>query len=432
MNILILTTQHPYKTSGIVALDLYRALKTANGNDVRILTKPWDSYQDKSIIAINSRLEEYWKKLINLPKRILNGFRRELLNDQLKEKNKSNPDYHFQGIDQTITYCDTHKLLKHVDFIPDAIIVLFMTSFLSFKNLYELNQATNAPIFLCMMDMAPMTGGCHYAWDCDGYHNKCGKCQGLFSDKDNDLSRINWEFKKKYIDLTNLTAIAGTEYQYQQLQKSSLYAEKKKEKILLSIDPNLFKPGNKASARKYFGLPVKKKILFFGATNIKIKRKGFLELVQSLNILKTVNPNLELHIAIAGRAETELTTNIPFSYSILGHLNHENLAKAFQAADLFLCPSIEDSGPMMINQSIMSGTPVVAFEMGVALDLVISNKTGYLAKLKDSTDLAVGVTKILSLKDLDYKKMCENCRAIALKECAPEIQLSRLNDLIEN
>ena len=87
---------------------------------------------------------------------------------------------------------------------------------------------------------------------------------------------------------------------------------------------------------------------------------------------------------------------------------------------------------MMINQSIMSGTPVVAFEMGVALDLVISGKTGYLAKLQDIRELSSGISKILYLNELDYKKMCENCRNIALKECGPDIKISRLIDRIKN
>ena len=56
--------------------------------------------------------------------------------------------------------------------------------------------------------------------------------------------------------------------------------------------------------------------------------------------------------------------------------------------------SIEDSGPMMINESIMCGTPVVCFDMGVARDLVHTGRTGYRAALRDSSDLAFGIREV--------------------------------------
>jgi glycosyltransferase involved in cell wall biosynthesis len=50
----------------------------------------------------------------------------------------------------------------------------------------------------------------------------------------------------------------------------------------------------------------------------------------------------------------------------------------------------------MINESIMCGTPVVSFRMGVAEDLIINGETGYIVKLKNIRDLANGI-------DEDYK-----------------------------
>jgi len=90
---------------------------------------------------------------------------------------------------------------------------------------------------------------------------------------------------------------------------------------------------------------------------------------------------------------------------------------------VFLCPSIEDSGPLMINESIMCGTPVVSFDMGVAPDLVHTGKTGYRATLKDSEDLARGIYKLLNLSDTEYAQMSGNCRELGLKLYSPSVQL---------
>jgi len=210
------------------------------------------------------------------------------------------------------------------------------------------------------------------------------------------------------------------------LLKSSLFDEKIKAKILLGVDSNVFKPGNINQARKEIGLPLKKKIVFIGASNIKSRRKGYNELISTLCYLKEILLDISnIHLVIAGRCSDDLSKNLQFNYTLLGHLDHEKLAKAFQATDLFLCPSIEDSGPMMINQSIMCGTPVVSFEMGVALDLVITGKTGYRAELGDTEDLAKGVKYILQLSNHDYNKISENCRSMGLQLMDYKIQAAR-------
>ncbi|HAK12692.1 MAG TPA: glycosyl transferase family 1, partial [Chitinophagaceae bacterium] len=51
----------------------------------------------------------------------------------------------------------------------------------------------------------------------------------------------------------------------------------------------------------------------------------------------------------------------PFDAQQLPFANTEQaLAKYYQLADLFISPSIEDAGPMMILESLPCGTPVIA------------------------------------------------------------------------
>lgn len=433
MKILILTTSHPKKNAGIVASDLFKGLNEIKGNDVRLVTKDWDKYKNKNINSIDTNFTEYKRRVFNFLRRIVNKLSKILIgnNKIIDSEIKSDPDYAMLVNDQTVLFYNTERILNRAGFTPDIIIVLFMPHFLSFQNLHELNRLTNAPIYLYLMDMAPLTGGCHYAWDCKGYLGKCGNCPALFSKTEHDQSRINWDFKNKYLEKTNITAIAGTEWQYRQLQNSSLFSNKSKFKILLGIDDCMFKPGNKDEARDIFKLPQNKKIIFFGAAYFDRNRnKGFKELINALEILKTNTIDLtNIHIAIAGNRKEELDSLFPFDFTYLGYLNHNQLATAFQAADLFVSPSIEDSGPMMVNQSIMCGTPVVAFEMGVALDLVITGRTGYLAKLKNCDDLANGINYVIKLSDNEYRTMSENCRQLALSTYTYQIQIQKFIDI---
>jgi len=106
--------------------------------------------------------------------------------------------------------------------------------------------------------------------------------------------------------------------------------------------------------------------------------------------------------------------------------------RAYQMADIFVSPSIEDSGPMMINESIMCGTPVVSFNMGVASDLVITNETGYLAMLRDAHDLANGIRELLTLSDKNYQLMKKNCRQVGMEKTSENSQISKLINIFGN
>ncbi|MBA7672828.1 D-inositol-3-phosphate glycosyltransferase [subsurface metagenome] len=428
MKILILSNSHPYRTAGIVAKDLMDRLKEIDGNEVKLVVRVWDNYQDKNIISMDGFFKHNQKRIF---RKGINGLKR--LGFFRKEIIKTNRDYSVQDYDQTRTYYPTWRILKKAGFTPDVILVLFMQNFLSYKNLYELNHFSKAPIFLYMMDMAPMTGGCHYAWDCKGYLKKCGYCPAMFSNVMMDQSYINWQYKNQFIEKTDIRAIAGTEWTYRQLQKSSLFENKNKHKILLSINENIFHPADKASIRKKLSLPLNKKIIFTGAVSFAGKRKGFDQLVKALKILKKdLYTKKNIHLAIAGNSNIEFEKLLPFPYTMLGYLSHTDLPKAFQAADVFVSPSIEDAGPMMVNQSIMCGTPVVAFEIGVALDLVHNGKTGYRAKLNDYEDLANGINYILNLDDKQYNTMSKKCRDLAINISTPEAQVLIIEEIIKS
>jgi glycosyltransferase involved in cell wall biosynthesis len=430
MKILLLSTSHPYKSAGLVSLDLYNGLKEIYGNEVKMLVKVWGNYPDKNIISLESHFSFLKVKIIRKIKRIL-----RISNVSKTSSLVKNPDYAFQDFDHTITYFNTSEILKKINFIPEVIIVLFAQNFISIKNIYELNQQTKAKIYQFLMDMAPFTGGCHYAWDCKGYLKECGTCPGLYSTDPKDQTNINWRFKKEYINNISIIPIAASEWQWRQLNASSLFSEKKRVKILSPTNSEQFFPQNKIIAKAKLLIQPDKKVIFLGAANPSEKRKGYFEILEAFKILSdklTTFQKANILIIIAGEKNESFYNSISFDVRILGYLNHSALATVYQAADIFLNASIEDSGPTMINQAIMSGTPVVAYEMGVALDLVLTGVTGYLAKLKDPKDLCNGLIDLLNLTEVEYNIMSKNCRELALAKFEKKNVVAEFQRLIES
>ncbi|MBK7712967.1 MAG: glycosyltransferase [Bacteroidales bacterium] len=425
MEILILNCNTPLRASGIVALDLFNEFKK-KGHNVRLMVNKYDSSYPEDIISMETWL---LAKKNDLKERIYRRLK-------LRKSRPTDINYHYQEVREQKSFYSVRKILRRSGIRPDVIFVLFAKNFINSKDMYEFNKLTHAKIFWLMYDMAPLTGGCHYAWDCKGYQNSCGNCPGIYSNDPLDISHKNILYKKKYIDNTDIHLIAASEWQFRQAKTSTLFKNKPIEKVLLSVDPNIFKPVDKKELRLKMGIDPDKKVIFFGAVYLHIQRKGMSYLLESFNILKERLAGTELGskilLLIAGREIEGLDELLPLDAQYLGFLdNTYGIASAFQVADLFICPSIEDSGPQMINMSIMCGTPVVSFEMGVSPDLVISGQTGYMAKLKDSVDLAQRLYNVLSLNNIEYQKLSDNCRELGLKLCSPDVQIENLEKIIE-
>jgi glycosyltransferase involved in cell wall biosynthesis len=421
-NIVILTAVHPYKASGRSVTDLKNVLK-AKGHKVVIVTNDYLREELEDVISVKSLFTVLQHKVSS-----------KIISIIGKEKSKDSNYYMYDQNSHKRKF-DTAIILKKLPFKPDVFIYLFQQDFLNEEALYDLNKSTGAPIYRYMADMAELTGGCHYAWDCEGYMKSCGSCPGLYSDNPKDETYENLNFKKAYINKTNVTVVAGSAWQMGQAAKSTLYGAKPRYKILSSTDENLFNQGNKIEVRKELNLPTDKKIIFFGAVNNSEKRKGGKELVEALVFLNNSISDTEknnIHLLIAGNKPDSRIMELGFSITNLGYVNYAVLAKAYQASDVFVCPSIEDSGPSMINQSIMSGTPVVSFLMGVAIDLVINGQTGYAAELKNSKDLAHGLKTILDLNKGQQIEYSNSCRLLAYELCSYGVVAEKFSKLISN
>lgn len=422
LKVLILSSSNPYKIAGIVAKDLLESLNADKSIKATLLVRVWGKYLSEDIVSYDSVIAYYFDWIKRKVKGVLRLI--GIYSKDYKRIKNTNQQYIVRDIDQTRNTYSSGRILKKYADKPDVIIVLFMSKFLTYKNLHELNKLTGAPILLYMMDMAPFTGICHYSWNCEGYQNSCGNCPALFSDDPADQSFINLAFKKNYADKTNIIPVVASQMQFLQASKSHLFGDNKIYKILLAVNEKQYFPNNKLISRQKLSLPGNGKILFFGAGSFAEKRKGLEELLLALNILsQSKDFNQPIHLAIAGNNKEIVERSLPFPYTLLGQLNHQSLPVAYSAADVFICPSVQDSGPMMINQSLMCGTPVVSFEMGVALDLVINGITGYKARLKDSEELAKGIGDILKLDEDAYGDLASNCRRIALNEFSLSSQL---------
>jgi glycosyltransferase involved in cell wall biosynthesis len=347
-----------------------------------------------------------------------------------KYKNK----YNFIDKQQYVDISLETIIQKLGDFSPNIIVLHWISNFLSLETIYELQKHYNAKVFWFQMDMAPMTGGCHFAWECEGYKTNCYPCPAVrwLGGKKQSNYLL---YKKKYVDLMKITPIVGGSFVKHQVESSFVFKNQNCKKVIIGIDDDAFKPIDNTNLKNQFGLgQTNKRIVFFSLYDIKNERKGFKYLLDALILLDKSYPNFKDNILLltAGHIENDiLADKTNFEINHIGYLDtQEKLANAYQLADIFISASVEDSGPMMVMESILSGVPVVAFDLGIAQDIVIDNQTGYVAELKNSEDLARKIHKIASLSDEDLKQIKINCRELGLRELTYEKQFEDFMEAI--
>jgi glycosyltransferase involved in cell wall biosynthesis len=286
---------------------------------------------------------------------------------------------------------------------PDMVVLHWITHLVTAADIRRLAERVACPIVWLLMDMEPMTGGCHYPGECRRFQDECTDCPQLQTGGGRDWAGRTWREKRKQLADLPITFVAPTRWLAERLARSGLFRGHAVEQIPLPLNPHL-QPLEKAVARKILGLPPGKKIVLVGSHNLKDPRKGMDRLIAAARCLKApgacadgkfVGKEEILFLLMGGNA-AELSLILPYSSQAMGYVRSEvELSLAYQAADVFACPSLEDAGPMMVSQAMMCGTPVVAFDTGIVPELIASGGGGYMARLGDAEDFARGLKKML-------------------------------------
>lgn len=326
---------------------------------------------------------------------------------------KSKPRYsYFQDINENSDYYNISKIKSKLKNIPDIIIILFDYRVLTTKTIKDLYKWSKARIFWMIPDMKPMTGGCSYAADCVQYQSACNSCPAIGNEMAKNFAAKT--LKKKIANLSSLPIeiISGSTYQEEQAKKSSLFKQKKIHKLYFPSNSDVFKSVEQSKARAKFDIITDKKIIMFGSISLEEERKGMKFILEALKNIEQEYKDKSL-LLIVGNGESKAIQELAFENKMLGFVSYEELASAYQAADFFICPTIDDSGPVMVSQSIMCGTPVVSFQMGISLDVIQNDFTGVICEVGNQEELTKGIVKMLNQSKEDQLCFKKNCSSIA-------------------
>ena len=194
------------------------------------------------------------------------------------------------------------------------------------------------------------------------------------------------------------------------------------------IDTEAYQPLDPKECKSVLGIPSDKKVLMFVSQNLNDSRKGGNLLLKALQSLPQ-SLKQETILLIIGDGGEKLSAIIDIPVIYLGFISGDRLKSiAYSAADLFIFPTRADNLPLVLQESMACGTPMVSFKVGGVPDLVRHDITGYLAQPEDAEDFSKGIEELLEDSNL-RAKMSQTCREIAIKEYSIELQAQRYIEL---
>jgi glycosyltransferase involved in cell wall biosynthesis len=313
--------------------------------------------------------------------------------------------------------------LANLDEVKNAdIIHLHWVNFgfLSLNNIAQLVQM-GKPIIVTMHDMWYFTGGCHYAGNCHHFESNCGNCTTFLKNPGpHDFSYSNWKKKKTLFSAKNLYFVGCSFWMAQTAQRSSILKTASICNIPNPIDTQQFTIVPKVTVFESLGLSAEKSYLLFGAAKVNDKRKGLNYLIEALKIFKNEHSeNIKnLEVVVFGNAETNFEEQIPFKVHSLGNItNTDTLVQLYNAAILYVSPSLEDNLPNTIMEAMACACPVVAFGTGGIPEMIEHKKNGYLAKASNSQDLAKGISFVMQ----NSKELGQAARQKVLLQYSEEV-----------
>lgn len=312
-------------------------------------------------------------------------------------------------------------LLRKDFFLNTDIVHLHLV-----HNIFDLNylpmMSRLKATVITLHDPFFLAGHCVHHFDCTKWKTHCSDCPYLneLYPLPNDFSALNFELKKQAVQNSDITAIVASKWLENKVRQSPIWAGKKVYLLPFGIDQEIFRPADKDSARRSLGLPVESRIIFFRSDPSSFK---------GLDIIKKAISSFDNtdNLVILTAGQTGLLNEFKSKCKIkeFGWIkNDQLLSTLYQACDIFLMPSRQETFGMMAIEAMSCGKTVLAIKgEGTALpDTINSPECGLAVDEKDFS------SELKRLLDNPIEMMNRGNKSLdfARKHCSKEIYIQNM------
>jgi len=333
---------------------------------------------------------------------------------------------------QYVLYPSSFHLARHKWFKEADIVQLYVTHGGYFSHTALPFLSRRRPIVWRLSDMWPMTGHCAHSFDCERWKTGCGECP-IISDYprlQRDTTHALWRIKNWSYSRSELTFVAPSKWIAGLAEQSPLINRFPIHFIPTGVDTETFRPVAREAAREVLGIDPSKRVLLFSAQYIQDRNKGGTVLQEALERLAASGVT-ELMLLVVGGGAHGWDAGSPFEVKRLGYVYAEKMmAAVYSAADVFVLPTLAETFPNGVLESMACGTPPVTFDVGGCPEAVRHLETGYVARYREAGDLAAGIKLLLEDQELRTRLSVRD-REVIEAEYTMGLQARRFKHLYE-
>ena len=232
---------------------------------------------------------------------------------------------------------------------------------LSLKGIQKILQS-GKPVVWTMHDIWPATALCHVTLGCQQFTSQCAHCRLLpGGGSSKDFSTTVWQRKQRMLADGSIYFVACSHWLASEAKRSALLEGQKN------------------------------------------ANKGMDYLIEACRQLQLPDAAV---VILGGHAE-EVVSQLSLEAYPLGYVNEEQrIVDVYNAADVFVLPSLSENLPNTIMEAMACGVPCVGFKVGGIPEEIDHRRNGYVADYRNSEDLALGIRWILA--EADYEELSKN------------------------
>lgn len=279
------------------------------------------------------------------------------------------------------------------------------------------HAAKTAPIVWTLHDMWLTTGHCAYSLGCERWRVGCGDCPdlSLYPHLLRDKTRAIVAEKAPLLAEANPILVTPSQWLANVAALSPATKQLRSRVIANGVDLSLFAPDHRDQKRAEMNIgPDDVTIMFAAETLSGDPRKGAIELRQAVSILSNQKRDAPIHVILMGNAGDEVLAGLPnLKPHNIGYVSDPlTAAQLYAAADLFVCPSLQDNLPNTLLEASACGTASLVFDGSGSGETIEDGVTGAIVELGDTATLAQQISKLISNPDR-LREMGQAARARA-------------------
>jgi len=274
------------------------------------------------------------------------------------------------------------------------------------------------PVLITMHDEYLFTGHCACTLGCERWRIGCGDCPHFetYPAIKRDNTRFNWNRKRKIFANSQVTLVAPSNWLAERT-RLSLLSHLPIKVIPNGIDLSVFKPRSQEAARAALGLDLDAFIILYTAVGGRVNQFKDYEMLDRI-VLRLQAQKFErsvILLAVGGSKEIKREVNDLMMIEKSYVTNAEEMARYYQASDLYIHTAKADNAPLVILEAMACGKPIVATNAGGIPELVREGVTGFTLPVGDDEQMVSKILDMIQSPDC-LKQMGLNAAAIAKNE----------------